>query len=285
MKPNLTEIKIEANDAEVDSFAACILAACRYWQREYDYDYIAGLTGSAFSPVWWQGESCTAWWTEFGNDTRVRFLGEALGFTVEESPEMTHEDFEASGEMSSELAGFWNRAKEAVQSGKVVIIGSWPCWSVIKSWDDDISEIGLESLAYLGGICAPHPLSKLYILTPAPADLTRMDAIKEAVRFGADIADGSFELPKFAFRTGYFNSLFSGDVDANQLIELPGNGPSKINDHAHRVAFLDFQAFVEDRCLSRRFSPCNSPSLIMRAPQKLNQILVENPEFHVSHLI
>ena len=232
MGPDLSEIKIEGNDAEVDSFVACITAAVKYWGRDYDYDYFAGLAGSAFSPVWHEAETCGAWWTEFGNDKRIRFLGQAVGFYVRESPEMSVEEYDAKGELKPELARFWKQAGEALQEGKVVLTGSWPCWSIITKWDEDISKLGLESVPGLGRVsCAPHPLAKTYVLTPGPAVMTRLKAIKEALKFGADIADGTFKALGFS----YGGKLYDAILDRMTFEHFCGDCGGKSCNCVHRT--------------------------------------------------
>ncbi len=207
MCPDLSEIRVEGNDAEVDSFVACIRAAIIYWGRDYEYDYIAGLSGSAFSPVRHEDESCAAWWTEFGNDSRMEFLGKALGFTAKKSPAMSVRDFEKKGELSEELADFWKRVKEAVLEGKVVMIGAWPLWSIITRWDDDIEKMEINSVSVGCDICRPSNLDTIYILTPCAASITRMEAIAEAIRFGADVADGTFRMPGFQYGGRLYDAI------------------------------------------------------------------------------
>lgn len=249
MSPDLSEITIEGNDAEVDSFVACITAALKYWGRDHDYDYFAGLSGSAFSPIWHEDESCAAWWTEFGNDKRVGFLGKALGFTVRESPEMEKEEYEKRGELSPELRRFWKRVGEEVQEGRVVMVGSWPCWSIITKWDDDISKLGLETVDGLGDIrCAPNPLAKVYILIPGPAVMTRLEAIKEALKFGADVADGTFKAPGFSYGGKLYDAIierlayehFCGDCAERSWSCVNRTMVRVAGTNRSAVAFLEF---------------------------------------------
>ncbi len=200
MSPDLKDIRVEGNDAEVDAFAACITAAVDYWGRDYDYDFIAGLTGSAFSPVWWMEETCSAWWTEFGNDSRMDFLGEALGFQYRESPDYEPGVFKGMDELPPDGRRFWERVGEAVEAGKIVIMHTWPCWSIITEWNDDITKLGLASVSDMGGrLCAPYPTAKLYILSGGTVQYTRSGALKQALVFGADVADGTFKRPGFAY--------------------------------------------------------------------------------------
>jgi len=207
MSGSLKECKIEGKDAEVDSFVACIAAALKYWGREYEYEYIAGLSGTPFSPTWYESEDCMAWWTEFGNHNRIKFLGKSLGFHVIESPKMSYEEYKRTGERSRELKEFWERAKEAVGEGKIVLVGTWPSWAIIRSWDEGTDDIKLASLEYLTGICKVESLTEAYILTPGPAEYTRADSIKEALRFGADIADGTFSPPGFKFGGKLYDAI------------------------------------------------------------------------------
>jgi hypothetical protein len=193
----LDEIVVEGVDAEVDSFIACITAAIKFWGRDYDYEYIAGLAGTAFSPAWNENESCGAWLTELGNDMRIKFLGKALGFFVRESPDVA---LSGDGVQSGEYEKFIERVKEALQEGKIVIAATWPYWSIIKKWSDIPENIKLATLeGSASPMCALKPDTRLYILGPAPAEITRMEALREAIKFGADVADGNFTNKNFHF--------------------------------------------------------------------------------------
>ncbi len=199
MSGDLLECRIEGKDAEVDSFASCIHAALRYWGREFEYEYIAGLAGTPFSPTWYESEDCMAWWTEFGNGNRIKFVGKSLGFHVVESPKMSYEEYRKTGEITKEHSEFWDRAKEAVISGEVVLVKTWPSWSIITRWDDDYSKIELSTMQHLKELCSVQPFMEAYILTPGPAEYTRAESLKEALKFGADVADGTFHVPGFQY--------------------------------------------------------------------------------------
>jgi len=199
MGSELKDIRVEGIDAEVDSFATCIAAAIKYWGRGYEYDFVAGLSGTVFSPTWYESEDCMAWWTETGNGHRIKFLGKTLGFNIRESPVMFREEYDEKKELSRDLARFWDRAKGAVADNQVVLVKTWPAWSIITEWNDDFSQIGIATVENLKSLIKPDLLNRAYILTPGPAGFTRMEAIRAAIKFGADMADGTFKLKGFQY--------------------------------------------------------------------------------------
>jgi len=190
-------IVIEGDSDSLDSFAACITAALKHWGCHADYDLVAGLSGAAFSPVWDETEDCTAWWMELGDDNRTGFLGEALGFTAEASPDLDYREYERVG-LPEENQRFWKRVRDAVQAGTVVLMGNWPVWRILTGWNDDLKQLRMSSPT---GMPIPNvfPFSKLYILTPSDPTLTPRDAVVGALKFGADIASGAFTRPGFRY--------------------------------------------------------------------------------------
>jgi len=205
---SLSEIKIEGNEWEIDSFSACIAVVMKFWQRDYTYRTIAGLSGTAFSPTWWVSEDCYAWWMEYGNDERIEFIGKALGFTVRESPDMDFNDYKEKNIIPDEVTAFWDEVKIAVENEDPVLIRTWPTWSIITGWDDEIEKIRLATVeGAVGEICKPYPFSKIYILTGGPIEMTRMDAYREAIIFGADIADGTYKLEDYKYGGALYDAI------------------------------------------------------------------------------
>ena len=195
---DLPQFRIEGRDADVDSFAACIHGAMKYWGREIDYHYVAGLSGVVFSPAWNKSESCAAWWTELGNNIRIGFLGTALGFQYMASPDKNGSIVE--GKNINRMSEFLKTAKTAVSDGLPVLIGSWPTWSVIKEWDDNLENHRLETVkGPVEKITKPHPTSKLYILTPSNPEMSKKRAIRESIKFGEEIASGKFVKEGFEY--------------------------------------------------------------------------------------
>lgn len=182
-------IVISRNAWEVDSFAACVHAALLSWGRDVAYDCVAALAGSAFSPGFRPNESCASRWTEPGNDERIEFMGHALGFTVDYAPEAR----------LGGRAAFAERACEAIAGGDVVLCGSRPCWSIVTRWHEDPLQRSLAAPAGLAHRCAAAEDSVYYIIRPGDRILTRCEAIREALRFGASVAAGTHDLDGIAF--------------------------------------------------------------------------------------
>jgi hypothetical protein len=121
---------------------------------------------------------------EAGNDARIEFVGHALGFSVEPSPED-----------SEDRAEFAHRAGAAVAEGGVVICRAWPCWSIVRDWHEDPGRRRYLTPAGLESFFEAVPGASLYVLRPAEPALTRCEALREAVRFGADVASGRAGVP------------------------------------------------------------------------------------------
>jgi|GEM_PF-6929659 len=48
----MKNIEIKENANRIDSFVACITSGLKTWGKQYQIDYVSGLSGAAFSPVW-----------------------------------------------------------------------------------------------------------------------------------------------------------------------------------------------------------------------------------------
>ncbi|MHC4481409.1 MAG: hypothetical protein ACYS8K_03050 [Planctomycetota bacterium] len=178
------DIRVCGRQEEVDSFAACLQAALTHWGRNVAYECVSALSGAAFSPAWAEDETCAGRWVEHGADGRIEFLGHALGFSMERSPD--------ASEAKRDLDDFNRRATEAAASGGAVLCGTRPCWTIAARWHTDLSQVPLSGP---DGLAERHkrlsPRAPLYILRPAERTLTRCEAIREALRFGATVAAGS----------------------------------------------------------------------------------------------
>ena len=194
--------------AATDSFSACLAAVADYWKRDFDYTFMAGATGSAFSPGWQVGEDCVAWWMEVGLPQRLDFVGRTVGFFVNESPDMSHEDYKSKGGVSDEILEFRKLARDAVAGGEIVLVWSWPMWGIIKSWDDDVTKI---ELATLPGPAASRtrvfPLSKMYILNPGPPELTIYEALRQTLIYGAGVANGDVDVDRFRYGGSLYKAM------------------------------------------------------------------------------
>jgi len=174
-------VRVQVNGQEADSLSACVWAALSHWGQPVAYDCVAGLSGAAFCPALRTTESCAAWWMESRSDARLEFLGHALGFAVEPSPDLRHAD---------DRARFGARARRALAAGDVVLCASWPCWSLVAEWRDEPGRMGLAPPSGLEGVCQADEAARLYILRPAQRTLTRCEALRDALRFAAAAANG-----------------------------------------------------------------------------------------------
>ena len=174
-------LELQVEGQAPDPLSACVWSVLAQWGQRVSYDCIAGLCGAAFSHALRRAESCAAWWMEVSNDTRLEFLGHALGFTVERSPDLRQ---------PGARKHFGCTVRHALLAGDGVLCASWPCWTLVKEWHDDPAHMSLRPP---GG--QPVPLgaveaARLYVLRPAERYLTRCEALRDALRFASDVANG-----------------------------------------------------------------------------------------------
>ena len=166
-------VRILPSGHAADSLSACVHAALGRWGRHPAYDCVAGLSGSAFSPAHATTEQCASWWMEARSDTRLEFLGHALGFSVERP----------AGDISD--PEFGRRTAEALRAGDVVLCAAWPCWSIVTQWHEDPARIRLAAPSGLAHRCRVDAGTRIYVLRNAERALTECEAIREALRFAA----------------------------------------------------------------------------------------------------
>ena len=193
-------VTIDAHHGTHDAFVACLCGILQSWDREADYAYVSGLAGVAFSPVYDEDEDCRAWWMEGGNDIRLDFLGLALGFTVEtvRIPDAFDDGkpYDSLDDMPPPRADHFRKLKAALDRGDAVLVPTWPSWSILTGWDEDMTQLPFETVPGLGDLVSrawpPNRTGLAHILSPAEPSLSRDDAIRQALVFGASIADGTF---------------------------------------------------------------------------------------------
>jgi len=227
--PNVA-IEVQGDPNAHDSFIACICGILESWNREAAYAYVAGLSGIAFSPVLDTGEDCRAWWTEGGDDIRVDFLGQALGFVVERiEVEKDVDDWEAYenlDDMPKPRAHHLRRLKSALSEGKMVIVRTWPSWSVLTGWSDDLTKIPFETMPgfkdLVGRVYGPNKTALAYVFSMTEPSLPKEDVIREALTFGKTIADGAFENDRFHYG-GELYTAFAERFDHEVFCEPCGD--------------------------------------------------------------
>ena len=223
-------IEMQGDPNAHDSFVAGLCGILKSWNRDVDYAYVAGLSGIAFSPVLDTGEDCRAWWTEGGDDIRLDFLGQALGFTVEKIQVGTGvDDWEAYAsfdDMPEQRARHLRRLRSAMSEGKMVIVRTWPSWSVLAGWSDDLTKIPFETMPgfgdLVGRILGPNKTGLAYIISIAEPALSKDEASREALTFGKTVADGSFENDRFHYG-GEIYTAFAERLDHEVFCEPCGD--------------------------------------------------------------
>ena len=191
---------VEGDPNQVDSFVACVVAVMHAWDRTMGYDWVAGLAGVAFSPVLDHGEDCTAWWMEAGSESRIGFLGCALGFTADrvtrdaEWDDAAREVFATTGLLPEPHESHFARLRAAFDRGDAVLFRTWPAWSVLTGWCQELDDLpfatvaGLEEL--VSGIWGPAKAQVAYTLNPIAARATLEKSVSVALRYGAKVAHG-----------------------------------------------------------------------------------------------
>lgn len=183
-----------------DSFISALCAVLRSWGRDVDYDHVAGLAGIAFSPLYNEGEACRAWWMEGRADQRLDFMAAALGFTVEAIPRDSVPEDQAwnSNPDPARVPALTRRhhaaLQTAVESGKVVLVNTWPSWSVLTGWSDEFGQIQFVTMPGFGDLVrrvwGPERTSVAYVLSPAEPTLSEAQVTAAAIEYGAAIARG-----------------------------------------------------------------------------------------------
>ncbi len=186
----IISLQIQADPNVHGSFIACLCAILGSWGRKADYANIAGLSGTAFSPVLDTGENCHAWWTEGGDDIRLDFLSRALGFTVEKVTGHQNAEWDTHpepGALPDSRRRYLCMLKRALADGQRVIVRTRPSWSVLTGWSDDISRLPFATVPSFEKLCAdiqpPHKTDLAYIFTPDDPTLLQEDAVHDALIF------------------------------------------------------------------------------------------------------
>jgi hypothetical protein len=191
---------VQGDPNQIDSLVACLVAVLHAWQRPVTYGWVAGLAGSAFSPVLDPGEDCMAWWMESGSEARLCFLARALGFTVDrvtrEAPwdGAAREAYAATGLLPPPHEAHFARLRAAFDRGDALVFRTWPSWSVLTGWARDLDELqfatlpGFEDL--VREIWGPAQAQLVYVLNPISPTLSLEESLTKALRVGSKLAGG-----------------------------------------------------------------------------------------------
>lgn len=204
------QIKVEGDPNAVDSFAACLTAVLRAWGRAVSYEQVEGLSGMVFSLIHNTGEDCIGWQMDGAQEHRVDFLGRGLGFAVErlgyEGGNGWLEEYGRSGAVPSEPARYFAGMRAAIQAGKAVIVRTWPAWSVLAGWDDDLRKLPFATTPRFDKVVAsiypPCKTSTALALTRAAPEIGEREATAQALAFGWRVASGDLSRDMSGVRFG-----------------------------------------------------------------------------------
>ncbi|MCU0501726.1 MAG: hypothetical protein MUC51_08145 [Anaerolineae bacterium] len=189
---------VEGDPNALDSFAACVTAVLRSWGGDVPYEFVEGLSGMAFSPIRNDGEDCVGWKMDGCNEQRVDFLGKCLGFRVERV-ERAGEDAWLDGykrpeDLPPEPAAYFARLHEALRAGDTVVCRTWPAWSVLLDWQDDILHLPFATMPRFDKVVAsiypPCKTRLAFVLSQRAPEISRQQAITQAIAFGYLAASG-----------------------------------------------------------------------------------------------
>jgi hypothetical protein len=109
----------------------------------------------------------------------------------------------ASGELPSEIAQYFARLHAAIERGDGVIVRTWPSWSVLTGWHDDVTRLPFSTVPGFEALCAsiwgPHKSQLAYMISREKPVLTETQAIVDALKFGSQVASGTYGRPPVVY--------------------------------------------------------------------------------------
>jgi len=216
----LASLQVLGDPNTVDSFAACVCAFARALGRPTDYAFIEGLTGTCFSPCHNTGEECIGWMMDGGNAYRVDFIAEALGLGVEKvqqesgAPEDWLDEYGNTKVLPRQVEAYFGKLEQAQARGEMVVLATWPAWSVLTGWSDDLTQLpfattpGFEGV--VGSIWPPIRTRLAFAFTPNGEPAQLQPVVKAALKFGRQVASGevALQLPGFDSVNQYGGALY-----------------------------------------------------------------------------
>ena len=200
MNQQSKDIIVRGDPNAVDSFAACFAAVAEYYNLHSAYEYLEALTGTCFSPCHNRGEDCIGWKMDGGNAARVDFMAQAVGLSVERidfapgAPDGWEQTYAQTHVLPEQAAGYFAHLRQIGERGSLIILPTWPAWSVLNGWADDLGQLPFVTVPgfaeTVAQIWPPIKTRFAFALKPAgPAGDPAVTA-REALAYGAMIASG-----------------------------------------------------------------------------------------------
>jgi hypothetical protein len=155
-----------------------------------------------------------------GAETRLDFLGRCLGFTAERveyaGGSQWLDAYKTSGALPVGPAAYFARLRDALRAGSAVIPHSWPAWSVLTGWDDDICKLPFATTPRFDKVVAsiypPWKANWAFILTPSHvpgASQVPGTLAQQAIAFGVTIAGGTADTGDVRFGGAIFDTIIA----------------------------------------------------------------------------
>jgi len=208
MTKPLTELRISGNPDAVDSFAACLCAVLTHFDRPAPYALVEALTGVCFAPCHNRSESCAGWMVDLSPRaqdellSRTPWLGEALGLSLETirlapgAPASCEwlDEYKRSGTLPPSQQAYFQQLRAALDDGCAVMVGTWPSWSILIGWQEDITQLPFTTVhgfeETVQSSFAPACTGTAVAVSPGPKNISQKDGSHQAIHFGAQVAAG-----------------------------------------------------------------------------------------------
>ncbi len=210
-------------------------SAVGHWGTKAAYECIGALSGTVFAPALCVGASRSTSWHSCTSDMRIEFMGHALGFTVERPPAMAYRS-------AAVARTFVDHAAQALSEGAVILCGTWPCWEMATEQDGGVDQLCALRVSREGGERPLPPAARVYVLQNAVHTLTRCEAIREALRFGANVASGAYKQNGHAFGHCFFEAWSEAVSDGRPCPESDDGCLHCAHRTVRRVCRMEFAA-------------------------------------------
>lgn len=202
------DMRVSGDPDAVDSFAACLDAVLKFLDRPADYASISALAGTCFAPCHNRSESCVGWMvdvSDYGLATilaQAWWIGDVLGADLQvlRLPRGAPAGCEWRDQYRQEKilpppqVHYFKDLKDALDREAVVITGSWPAWSILCGWSDDLEQLpfittpGFEETVQS---IAPPSCSRVAVAV-LPAEQQEVDWVsgRQVLEWGAQVAAG-----------------------------------------------------------------------------------------------
>ena len=197
-----SDLKVHGDPDAVDSFAACLCAVLEHFQQPASYAFVEALTGTCFAPCHNKGEDCVGWMVDGGSAARAGWMAGVFGLAMETirlDPSAPKErewfdHYQQTGIIPPAQQAYLHQVQSAYERGSVVVLGTWPAWSILSGWTDNLAKLPFTTTHGFENVVSqvfPPAMTRIALaFTPGGAQIKRAEAIREALRYGARVASG-----------------------------------------------------------------------------------------------